>query len=387
MTISPHERSLLPFIAMQGAIGTSVGFIGYFVVGDHNASAMFGFTALMLTIATAVALFVYGLGAKLSMTGKRVMQIGFLVPAALFLFGGHSVAAMAAAFGSFLGLTWSARYWLEMSVLADAERDSYASHSGAAAVVGGIAATLLATALLAMTNQNSQYLYWLYGMACLVAGLTLGRRLPHIPMKPLVDPIGVLKQPAFQACFPLFFLESGLYGLGFAVGSVGAASAISSASSFGWVSTVAGLVGALALYLTRKSRGVDNRAGWLGGSCLAVAVSFVLLGASAWLPVLYVAHSVLKAAAGPFLSASENVLNQRALDIQGELCDRIFARDIVLWVLRMASLLGFWAVSGALTPAHLLAIGAGILAIGVALEYVIGQAWFSEDQPAAAVQA
>lgn len=387
MTISKHERSLLPFIAMQGAIGTAVGFIGYFVVGNQDANAMFRFTALMLTIATAVALIVYGLGAKLRLTGKRVMQLGFFVPGGLFLLGGESVLAMAAAFGSFLGLTWSARYWLEMSVLADDERDSYASHTGAVAVGGGILATLVATAVLALTHQSSQVLYWLYGIACLVAGATLGRCLPHIPMKPLVDPIGVLRQKEFHACFPLFFLESGLYGLGFAVGSVGAAAAISSASSFGWVSTVAGLVGALALYLTRKSRDVENRASWLGGSCLAVAISFVLLGASAWLPVLYVAHTVLKAAAGPFLSASENVLNQRALDIRGELGDRIFARDLVLWVLRMASLLGFWAVSSTLTPAHLLAIGSGIMALAVLMEYVIGQAWFAGDRAAATAQA
>jgi hypothetical protein len=112
---------------------------------------------------------------------------------------------------------------------------------------------------------------------------------------------------------------------------------------------------------------------------LAIAISFVLLGASAWLPGLFVAHSILRSAAGPFLNASEHVLNQRALDIRGELVDRIVARDAVMWVMRMSSLLGFWWLSSTMSPPHLLAVGSAILALGAAAEYAIGQTWFAAD--------
>jgi hypothetical protein len=119
---------------------------------------------------------------------------------------------------------------------------------------------------------------------------------------------------------------------------------------------------------------VDNRAHWLGGACLMVAISFVFLGLSAWLPALYIAHTVLKAGAGPFLFASEQVLNQRTLDIKGELSDRIFAREFVLWTLRMIALGMFWALANTLSPTHMLAVGSVLLAAATTMEYVVGQA-------------
>lgn len=374
-----HEQEMLLFVAFQGAIGTLAAFIGYFVVGVDDINAMFRFTAYMLSDASGCALFVYLLGPYFGLTGRRLMRLSFLIPGALLLTGNESVPMMAAVYGLFLGLTWSARYWLEMSVLSDAERDSYASRSGALAVAGGIVATLVATLFLAKTGNSSHALYKLYGMVCIGAGLMLGRNVTEAPMVPAKNPLAVIAQPEFRNCLPLFFLESGLLGVGGAVGSVGAAMSLGSASDLGWVSSVAGLAGAAALYVTRKSRGVHNRSGWLGWSCFAVAISFVLLGASAWLPALFVAHSILRSAAGPFLNASEHVLNQRALDIRGELVDRIVARDLVMWVMRMGSLLTFWWLSNAMSPAHLLEIGSAILALGAAAEYAIGQAWFAAD--------
>jgi hypothetical protein len=383
MHISQHERPLLPFIALQGAVSTLAGFIGYFVVGNQDIGAMFRFTALMMTIASLAALLSYWLGPKFGLCGKRLMRLGFLVPGVLLIAGGESVLNMAAAFGSFLGLTWSARHWLEMNLLADAERDSYASRSGALAVMGGIVATLVSTVLLAKNGEQSRHLYWMYGAVCLLGAWRLGRCMPEAPLKPLKNPLAVMKQPEFIACLPLFFLESGLFGLGHAVGSVGAAHAIGSASSFGWVATVAGLAGGVGLYLTRKNRAVENRAGWLGASCFAVAASFILLGASAWLPVLFVGYSVLKAVAGPFLAASELVLNQRALELRGELADRIVARDLMLWCLRMSSLLAFWLIAESMTPAHLVAIGSGVMGLAVVFEDLVGRGWFAEDSPIA----
>jgi hypothetical protein len=376
MNTSRHERALLPFVALQGAIGTLAGFIGFFVVGNQDIGAMFEFTALMLTVATLSTLLAYGVGPKLGLSGKHLMQLGFLLPGTLLMTGNQSVEMMAVVYGSYLGFTWSARHWLEMNLLADAERDNYASHSGAAAVVGGIVATLLATVVLANSGENSQYIYFLYGAACLAGAFTLGEIMPEAPLKPLRNPIGVMRQREFAACLPLFFLESGMVGLAYAVGSIGSSKALASASSFGWVATVAALAGGLALYFTRKNRGVNNRASWLGASCLAVAIAFLMLGASAWIPVLYVGYSVLRAVAGPFLAASEHVLNQRTLDIRGELADRIVARDLTLWLLRMGSLLAFWAASTALTSTQLLAVGSLILGMAVVCEYLIGQAWF-----------
>jgi hypothetical protein len=374
-----HEREMLLFVAFQGAVGTLAAFVGYFVVGVDDINAMFRFTAYMLSDASGAALFAYLVGPALGLTGRRLMRLGFLLPGVLLVSGNESVALMAAVFGLFLGLTWSARYWLEMSILTDVQRDSYASRSGALAVAGGIVATLVATLFLAHTGNSSQALYRLYGAVCLVAAFVLGRNVTEAPMVAARNPFAVIVQPEFRNCLPLFFVESGLLGVGGAVGSVGAAMSLGSASDLGWVSSVAGLAGAAALYVTRKSRGVHNRSGWLGWSCLAVAISFVLLGASAWLPALFVAHSILRSAAGPFLNASEHVLNQRAMDIQGELVDRIVARDMVMWVMRMGSLLGFWWLSCAMSPILILEVGSAILALGAATEYAIGLTWFAAD--------
>jgi hypothetical protein len=137
----------------------------------------------------------------------------------------------------------------------------------------------------------------------------------------------------------------------------------------------------VALYFTRKGRDVDNRANWLGGSCLVVGISFVLLGASAWIPALFIAHSMMKSAGGPFLAASEQVLNQRTLDIKGELSDRIFARELVLWALRMIALFMFWALASHLSPTHMLAVGSTLLALATGMMFVTGQALLGKARP------
>lgn len=367
---------MLPFMALQGAVGTSAGFIGYFVVGSRSVTGMFQFAALMVTLATLAAVLAYAAGPALGLTGRRLVRLGFFVPGLLFLSGDGSVFTMAAAFGSFLGLTWSARHWLEMGMLDDAERDGYASRSCALAVGGGILATLAATMILA-NGYGSGGVYLFYGLSCVAGACLLGQGMPHAPMKPLKDPVSVLRQPEFIACIPLFFLESGLFGLAHAVGSVGAAHAFASASAFGSIATIAGVAGGIGLYATRRNRDVGNRAGWLGASCLVIALAYACQGASAWMPALFVVCSILKAAAGPFLSASEHVLNQRALDIRGELADRIVARDLVLWVLRIGSLLAFWAVSTVLTPQQLLVTGSATLGCAALLKYLIAQAWFT----------
>jgi hypothetical protein len=373
MTLSPQERALLPIIALQGAVATMGGFIGYFVVGAHDVNAMFRYTASMLTTAMASTFLAYFFGPRFDLDGKRLLKLGFLLTGLLILFSAGSVTMLSIAYGSFIGLTWGARHSLEMSLLTDAARDNYASHSGTLTVVFGIITMLAATLLLAGSAENSEYVFRLYGGMCLVGGLMFGNRIAATAPVSITDPVSVIRQPEFLACLPLFFLESGLFGVSQALASVGAAKALHSASHFGSVTTVAALAGATALYFTRKNRAVENRARWLGGSCLVVALAFIMLGASAWMPALYVGYSVLKAAGGPFLSASEQVLNQRTLDIKGRLPDRIFAREFVLWALRMISLCMFWALANVLSSTHMLAVGSLLLALATGMEYVMGQ--------------
>lgn len=375
---STHERALLPLVGLQGAVGTLGGFIGFFVVGAHDVHAMFRFTACMMTAAMAATLVGYVFGPHLRMTGRRLFRLGFLLPGIVLLTCDATVVTMALAFGMFVGMTWTARHALEMALLQDDQRDRYAARSGTVTVALGVAATLLATLLLAGDAEQSRYVYRFYGVLCIAGALVLGRSLPHTAPLTITAPLAVLRQPQFIACLPLFFLESGLFGISQAMASAGAVSALGSASQFGWVATVAGLVGGMALYITRKQRSVHNRTHWLGGACLVMALAFVLLGASVWLPALYIGYSVLKAAGGPFLAASEHVLNQRTLDIRGTLSDRIFARELVLWALRMVSLLLFWAVATMLTSTQLLVSGAALLALATAMEYAIGKALFQQ---------
>ena len=374
----------MAFVALQGAICTLFGFIGYLLMIERGHQAMFEFTSIMLTFSMLAAVLAFGFGARLGLGGRTLMKLGFLVPGVVLLSGNQSVWAMAFAFGSFLGFTWSARHWLEMQLLSDSQRDTYASHAGALSVAGGITATLLATILLAHSANSARLLYALYGAACLLAAWRLGRGMPDSPLQPLKAPLTLVRQPDFLACLPLFFFESALFGLGQAITSIGASRAMGSAAALGTAATVAGLAGGVGLYLSARKRDVDNRAFWLGGACLAVAIAFVFLAGSAWIPGLFVVHLIAKAVANPFLGASEHVLNQRALDIAGDLGDRIVVREVTFWALRMVSLLGFWALSNAMPPAAMLAAGAVLMAMAVALEYLVAQAWFGEDarQPA-----
>ncbi len=376
MKSKPHHRTLLPLAALQGAVGSFGGFIGFFVIGAHDLHALFRYTACMLTAAMASTFVAYLISPRLRLGGAALVRLGLLLPGILLLVADGSVALTAIAFGSYLGVTWTGRHALEMSLLADADRDSYAARSGTATIVLSFSATLASTLLLASFSEQSRYVYWLYGALCLFGALFLGKAIPQTKPVSLKAPLAVIRQPRFIACMPIFFLESGLFGISQAMSATGASNALGVASHYGWVSTVAGLAGGIALYVTRKKRNKDNRAHWFGGACLVMSASWMLLGASAWIPVLYIVHSMMRAAGSPFLAASQQVLNQCTLDIRGELADRIFARELVLWVLRMAALCLFWALAMVLTPMHLFLTGAAFLATAMATEYVIGRSLF-----------
>ncbi|NEX64087.1 hypothetical protein [Noviherbaspirillum galbum] len=374
MAVSKSERALLPLIGLQGGLTAFGGFIGFHVMASGDANAIFRYTLCMLTSAIAGTVAGYLVGPLCRASSAVMLRAGFVLPGCILLFGDGSPDVLAAGYGAFIGMTWGARHLLEMSMFRDRERDAYASRSGALGVACGIAATILVTLLLAGTGAGTGMAFRGAGAIGILGGLMLGKRIPGDRMRALVNPLAVLKQPQFLASMPLFFLESGLFGVGQAVGSAGAFQALGSASTFGWVATLAGMAGAIALFLTRRWRDAGNRVAWLGRSCAVVAAAFVMLGMSAWSPVFYVLYAVLKAAGGPFLSASEQVLNQRTLDIQGALQDRIVAREVVLWMFRMTSLVLFWNLLSHLSAAHLLAAGAGLLAAATLLEYAAGRA-------------
>jgi hypothetical protein len=376
MSLSLSQRALLPLIGLHGAIHSVAGFIGFFVVGSQDLHALFRYTAGMLTAAMLSTFVAYAFGPRLKLCGRRLMRLGFLLPGLLLLFGGHSVTMLALAFGCFLGMTWSGRHALEMTLMRNHERDGYAAHAVAVMMVPGVLATFAATLVLAHGGARAEHVYWLYGALCVLGAALLGRGIPDTEPVALKAPLAVLRQPQFVACLPLFFLESGLFGISQALAAAGAVKALGSASQFGWVATGAGLIGGCALYLTRRGRAVENRAHWLGAACLVVGLSFALLGASAWIPALFIAHAVLRAAGAPFLAASQQVLNQCTLDIRGELPDRIFARELVLWILRMVSLCLFWALANVLSPFQLLVTGSALLTLATALEYAVGKTLF-----------
>ncbi len=369
------ERRLLPSVALQGGVGTLGGFLGFFIVGSANLSGMVRFTMTMLTVAMLSIVLAYALGPCLKLTGRRLFKAGFMLPGILLLACGGSHAVLAVAFGVFVGLTSSARTWLEMGLLQDGQRDSYAARAGVAGVALSLAATFAATLLLSSTAENSQYLFIAYGVACLVAGFLLGNRLPASPPVSLHAPLKVLKQRGFLACFPLFFLQSGLYGVGLSLHASGATASIGRPSSFGFVATIATLVGGLALWASCNARNPANRHYWMAAAGVGMTASFLLLGASARTPQLFIAYVVLQAAVAPFWAASEAVLNQRTLDSTGCVQDRIVMREVVLWAFRMAALGLFWAFSTRLSSQALLAYGAALMAGAVILQYGIARSW------------
>lgn len=372
---SPVEGRLLPSVALQGAVGTLGGFLGFFVVGSANLAGMIRFTATMLTVAMLSVVLAYALGPRLRLTGRRLFKTGFILPGLLLLLAGGSHTALAVAFGSYVGLTSSARAWLEMRLLRDEQRDRYATRAGVAGIALSMLASFAATVLLASTADNSRYLCAAYGLACILAGYWLGNRLPESQPVSLKAPLAVLTDGNFLACFPLFFLQSGLYGVGLSLNATGATQALGGASNFGMIATVATLAGGVALLASRKARSPGNRHYWMAAAALGMVASFVLLAASARVPKLFIAYVVLYAAVTPFWAASEAVLNQRTLDTSGELQDRIVVREVILWSFRMAALGLFWLVSTRLPGSVLLAYGAAMMAGAVLLQYLIARAW------------
>lgn len=373
--LSATERRLLPFVALQGVVSTLGSFAGVFVFVEGGMPATLRYAALMLSVTAGSLALAYALGAALRLRCATLLRLAFGTPAVLLWAADGRPDVLAASFGLFLGLGWGARHWLELTLLADDERDPYAAHATVLTVAVSLVTTLAVTLLLQHGGERLGPVYALYAIVCVLAAVLSVRHIPETPPIRLQAPWAVVRQPAFVACLPLFFLESGLFGVSQVLGASGAVRALGKASHYGWVATAATLAGGIALFMLRRHRQPHNRERWMALACIGVTTAFVLLGASAALPALYVAHLVLQAAVAPFWQASEQVLNQRTMDIQGALSDRIVARESTLWLFRMLGLGGFWWVAGGLTDTQLLVLGSGLLALAALLEFLLGRLW------------
>jgi hypothetical protein len=372
---TPLERRLLPFIGCQGAFSTLIGFAGVLVFAQRGWSASVLFTAVMLTSAMVCIVGAFALGRRWSLQPAHLIRAGFLLPALLLLGAQDRPLWLAGAIGAFIGLTWGARLWLELSLLADAERDPYAAHTTVWTVFAGLGATLTVTLFLSMTGERAAAVYLSYAVLALVAAVWVPRQLPATPAIHWDNPWTVVRQPGFARCLPLYGLESGLLGVGMVLGASGAVQALGVVSHYGWTASTATVFGGLALFALRRWRHAGNRLRWMAFAAAGMAAAHLLLGASVWHPALYVVHLLTLAAVQPFWAASEQVLNQRLLDLEGALADRIVVRECVLWVFRMLALGGFWWVVQGWSPVWVLLLGAGLMAVAVLAEWGIGRAW------------
>ncbi len=381
MKISPLERQLLPFLAVQASLSTLVGFGAVLVYAEGGMAATVAYTLVMLTVAMAGTVLAYALGRAWRLDSRRLARAAFLLPALLLWWAEGRPVVLALAVGGFLGLSWGARHWIELSLLDDLQRDGYATHVTVLGVGVSLLTTLAASLWLTWAEALPGAAHGLYGLYAVVAGLgalwAVGR-LPATPMLQLLAPLQILRQREYTACLPLYFLESGLLGVGMVLGAGGAVEALGSASHYGWVATLATVAGAVALYTLRHRRHAQNRDRSMALACVGITLAYGLLGASAWWPALYVLHLLLHAGTSPFWLASEQVLNQRTLDIHGPLADRIVVREATLWFFRVSALGAFWFAARHAAPALILAVGAALMALAAFLEYAVGRAWLRQ---------
>lgn len=371
------ERRMRPFIALQAAVTALGAFAGVFVQADQGGAAVARYAALMLTAAALGVVLTYAAGSHWRISAARMLQAGFALPAVLLWRADGRPNLLGLAFGAFLGLTWGARHWLELQLLADTDRDGYAAHAITLAVGVALVTTLAASALLTVTHEDRVPVFALFAVLSAAGVVIAARRLPAAPTVALLAPMSVLRQPAFVACLPLFLLESGLLGVGLMLTASGAVRSLESASHFGWAASAATLAGALTLRAMRHRRHHENRVGWMAAACAGVVCAAALLGASAVWPALFVLHLLLQSAVGPFWAASEHVLNQRAMDIHGSVGDRIAAREGTLGVFRLVTLAMFWWATQALDDRQRLIAGATLMGLVAVLEFRLGRAWLA----------
>ncbi len=375
------QQSVVPFVAMQALMSTLLGFSAVLVYAEHGMRGTVVFAAVVLTVIMLGVVLPLALGRWLGLTPAGLVRSAFLLPGvSLFWVAGHA-EWLALVVGGFIGLTWGARQWLELSLLADAQRDRYASVVSVTAVLSGLAGSLLASTVLSGSGESAQALYRAYAVMALWGAWWAPRGLPSLPPMGLVSPSAVVRQPAYWRAFPLYFLESGLWGMAMVLGASGAVKALGAASHFGWVSSLATVLGALALLALRKQRHVGNRVRWMGWAAVGMALAHSALGASVWWAGFFVLHLLTQAVAHPFWMASEQVLNQRALDLHGAIVDRIVLRELNLWALRLLTLGAFWATVQAWPWERTLVLGAAFMASVTVMEWAVGSRWLRAERP------
>jgi hypothetical protein len=352
-----------------------LGFSAVLVYTEQGMQGTVVFAAVVLTVIVVGVVLPLVLGRRLGLTPAGLVRAAFLVPGlALFWVPGHT-QWLAWVVGGFIGLTWGARHWLELSLLADEQRDRYATVASATAVLSSLTGSLLASTVLSGSGESAQALYWAYAVVALGGAWWAPRSLPTLPPVGLQSPLVVVRQPAYWRALPLYFLESGLWGMAMVLGASGAVKALGVASHFGWVSSLATVLGALALLALRKQRHGGNRVRWMGGAAVGMALAHSALGASVWWAGFFVVHLLVQAVAHPFWMASEQVLNQRALDLHGTIVDRIVLRELTLWALRLLTLGVFWATVQAWPWERTLVLGAAFMASVTLLEWAVGRFW------------
>lgn len=374
------SRRLLPFVAFQGAMSTMIGFATVVVAGQAGTGGALRFTALLLTVTMACIVVPFRLAAGRHAPGVAAMvRAGFAVPALGLPWAAGRPDLLAAVLGAFLGLTWHARQRLELGLLADDERDAHAARATVRAVLASLAATTAASLLLSLLREAGSdaatVLCRGYALLAAAGAWFAAAPLPASPPMALHRPLALMRQPAFLRGLPLYFLESGLLGVGMVLGATGAVEALGDVGRYGWATSAATVAGALALHRLRRHRDTRNRVGWMGAACIGMVAAQMLLGASVVQPGLYVLHLLVLATVQPFWWASEQVLNQRVLDLDGALADRIAAREVVLWALRMAALAVFAAGTAGLSVRTVLVGGSAVVAVALALEWTLGRAW------------
>ena len=379
MNPSSLERRLLPFIACQGAFSTLAGFGAVLVFAQGGMAGSVLYTASMLTVAMLGINLPLVLGERLQWRTARLVQAAFLLPALLLWFAEGQPLVLALAMGGFLGLSWGARHWMELNLLSNEQRDSYATHVTVLTVLASLLATAVVSAMLTWLDESPNAVYRSYAVMGLLGAWWAGRRLPDTPAMGVASPWAVVRQPGFAACLPLYFLESGLLGMGMVLSASGAVQSLGQTSHYGWVASAATVTGALALFALRRHRHDGNRVRWMGLAAAGVAVAHGLLGASVGWAGFYVLHVLLLAMVQPFWLASEQVLNQRVLDLKGALADRIVVREGVLWLFRMIGLGSFWALVQGWSASHMLLLGSMLMATATLLEWALGRAWLASD--------
>ncbi|RZS54414.1 hypothetical protein [Sphaerotilus mobilis] len=387
MQLSPLERRLLPYIAVQAGLSTLVGFGAVLVHAEGGIEATVVYTLLMLSAVMAGLVLVYASGALWRVDSRRMGMAAMLLAASVLPFAHRHPGLLALAVGGFIGVAWGARHWIELRLVEDVGRDTYAAHVTVTSVVVSLVVMALSSLWLTWAGdgpQTARGLYLGYAALASVGALATVHRLPDTPPVRLHQPWALVRQAGWRASMRLYGLSSVMFAVGTVMSASGAMQALGKASHYGWVATLATLAGAAGLWALRHRRHAGNRVRTMALSTLGLAGAHLMLGASAWLPALYVLHLLMQAGISPFWQASEQVLHQRAMDFHGELSDRIAMREAGLWLFRMISLGGFWLVMHDASPVVILATGSCLMALATTLEFLLGRAWLHRQDVAEA---